>query len=160
LQIKEIELVEGQQFVKLSQEAADRDLEIYKKAQDLVATQKELLAQAQENVKKAEAKMQLAYEESKSSAKVARKAINRLELLKMNYKPQPVTKYQVEVQRKFYEREVSKLRRIQRMMGSINCYCEESLPELNLLLESMKQQRKKVEAALRKMEDMASLCVS
>lgn len=104
--------------------------------------------------------MQLAYEESKCSAKVARKAINRLELLKMHYKPQPVTKDQVEVQRKLYEQEVSELRRIQRMMGSINCCCEESLPELNLLLGSLKQQRQKVEAALRKLEDMASLCDS
>lgn len=160
LQIQEIELVEGQQLVKLSQEAADRDLEIYKKAQELVATQKELLARAQENVKKAEAKMQLAYEESKCSAKVARKAINRLELLKMQYKQQPVTKDQVEVQRKLYEQEVSELRRIQRMMGSINCCCEESLPELNLLLGNMKQQRQKVEAALGMLEDMASLCDS
>jgi len=126
------------QFVKVSQEVADRDLEIYKKAQDFVVTQKELLAQAQENVKKAEAKMQLAYKESKCSAKVARKAINRLELLKMCYKPQRETKDQVEVQRKLYEQEVSELRRIQRLMGNINCCCEESLPELNSLLETMK----------------------
>lgn len=160
LQIKEIELVEGLQFVKVSQEVADRDLEIYKKAQDFVVTQKELLAQAQENVKKAEAKMQLAYKESKCSAKVARKAINRLELLKMHYKPQPETKDQVEVQRKLYEQEVSELRRIQRLMGNINCCCEESLPELNSLLETMKQQRQRVETALRKMKDMASLCDS
>eukprot|EP01018_Ginkgo_biloba_P008852 Gb_20246 [translate_table: standard] len=160
LQTKEMELFEGQELVKVSREVADRDLKVYKKAQEMVATRKKLLAEAQENMKKAEAEMQLAHEQTKCSTNAAKKAKNRLELLKLYHKPKPVTKEQVETQRKLYEWEVLELRKIQRTMRNVNCCCEESLPQLSLLLESAKEQRQRVDVALRKMENMITLCDS
>ncbi|GLJ20902.1 hypothetical protein SUGI_0381330 [Cryptomeria japonica] len=159
-QTNEIELVQVRELANLTKRAADRDSEIYRKTQDMVATQKELLAQIQEDLKKAEAEMQLANQNAKRSSRAAKIARKRLELLQLYHRPRSVTKEQVEVQRMFYNWEVSELKRIQRMIGDINCCCEESLPELASLFEIMKQQRQKVEVAHRKMEEMDSSCNS
>ncbi|KAH9318923.1 hypothetical protein KI387_020692, partial [Taxus chinensis] len=151
---KEIELLESEKLVNLTKRMADRDAELYKKSQEFVGTRIELLAQVQENLKKAEVEMQLADQNAQCSSRAAKKARKRLKILQWYHKPQFGTKKLVEVQRKMYEREVSELIRIQRMIRDINFYCEESLPELGLLLETMKQQRQKVEVAHRKMEEM------
>ncbi|KAJ7548404.1 hypothetical protein O6H91_07G010400 [Diphasiastrum complanatum] len=155
LDMQEAEVFQEEEKVREGQKRAELDYVEWLLAEKNADTQRLILRDAQEEMKKAELDIRSKASHARASRTSVQQAENRLHLLKRNSTFKALSKEQLEKQRAALDLELAELNKLQNELGSLSSEThEDSDIRFSPLLEDFKTQRKRVETAKARLEQI------